>query len=191
LSFLSSYQYDELLRKAYRIATYSPDPSTQNGAFVMDKNYTVLGQACNDFTKGFWMPEDDPRSDSGRRHVTPEMLERPLKYSYVEHAERGAIYNTLKNNYEQPPVAMVCPWAACADCARAIVMSGITTLIRHKQASDRSPDRWKESIALADDILRVGRVDIVDVDAPSLFDANTDDAFNKVTILHCGERWKP
>lgn len=188
MSFLASYQYDELLRKAYRIATYSPDPSTQNGAFVMDKNYTILGQACNDFTKGFWTDQD---YKGGGRIVTPEMLERPLKYSYIEHAERGAIYDALKKNSEYPPVAMVCPWAACAECARAIVMSGITTLIRHKQASDRSPERWKESIALADDILRVGRVKILDIDAPNLFDANTDDAFNKVTIMHCEEKWKP
>lgn len=160
------HRWTDLLVYAYKEATLSPDPSSQNGALVFDQNGTMLSAACNEFPKGL--------------NVTPEMLERPLKYTYIEHAERNAIYKAFQ--HDGLPYLMVCPWAACADCARAIVQSGISVLVRHKQASDRSPERWLESIAVADDILKQCRVRVIDIDAPSL---------GAPTIRHCEELWTP
>ncbi len=153
--------YEELLVEAYQIATLSPDPSTQNGAIVLDKDFNLLGVGCNTFTKGV--------------ESSPEKLERPLKYSLVEHAERNSIYNCLAtiqpvgaslDNLWVPkgrPHTMVCPWAACVDCARAIVQCGIHILVRHQSATDRSPAHWIESIALADEILADGSVEVINV----------------------------
>jgi dCMP deaminase len=128
----------------------------------------VISQACNEFPPGL--------------EVTDEMLERPLKYTYIEHAERNAIYRSSLYGSAARPYLMVAPWSACAECARAIVCSGISVLVRHKQASDRSPERWVESIAIADDILRQGKVRIIDVDDPDI---------GGVSILHNGELWEP
>lgn len=157
-----------LLAEAYRTATQSPDPSSQAGTLVCSPLGTVLSRACNTFPPGI--------------HATPENLERPRKYEVVEHAERGALYALLRANagMTRDPV-MVAPWAACTDCARAIVLSGIKTLVRHSDVMERSPERWLESITLADEILVAGNVDIVEIAGP----------VGGPTILHCGEEWTP
>lgn len=155
----------EALVEAYTTATKSPDPSSQCGASVFGANLGFIASECNTFTAGV---------DS-----SPEKLERPLKYSYVEHAERNAIYAAARIGI--PPEIMVAPWAACTECARAIVQSGISILIRHKQASDRSPERWLESIKFADDLLLAGGVEIIEFDGHLAAPA----------IMHCEELWTP
>lgn len=160
------HTWRELLVEAYRIATGSPDPSSQAGAILFAQDGNVISQANNRFPEGL--------------DVTPEMLERPLKYTYIEHAERNAIYWAVGSG--KKPYLLVAPWAACAECARAIVQCGIRVLVRHKQASDRSPERWIESIRIADSILEQGGVRIIDVDEPNL---------GAPTIRHNGELWTP
>lgn len=196
-------QWADELRYAYRMALGSPDPSTQNGAILIrvgldgrdmddwvddwhEKGrgsiYEYMGiteaeysawvsspyvKAWNDFTEGL--------------KVTDEMYERPLKYEVLEHAERNVIYAAAREHVPTKGATIVCPWAACTDCARAIVQSGIARLVRHKQASDRSPERWVESIKLADQILLDGGVEIVDYDG----------FLNADPIRHCEELWRP
>lgn len=153
------------LKRSYTLALNSPDPSSQNGACVYDGSRQIIGRGFNGFTPGV--------------EVTPEKLERPVKYLYIEHAERAAVYDSIGQG--DNPVLMVCPWASCADCARAIVLSGIRLLVRHKDAMERKADRWADSIALADKILEAGGVEIYEyagsVDGP--------------TIMHLEELWTP
>ena len=155
----------DALRGAYRVALESPDPSTQCGALVFDEDFRFVASGCNDFTKGV--------------ENTPERLELPLKYAYVEHAERNAIFHAVGTG--KIPTIMVAPWAACTECARAVVASGIQVLIRHKQISDRSPERWRESIEFADGLMVAGGVQIIDYDG----------SLGAEPILHNGELWTP
>lgn len=174
--------YANVLTKAYERALGSPDPSTQNGALIVSEvmvgghiGFEILAGGCNEFTKGL--------------EVTPERLERPLKYTFIEHAERNAVFNAASLGVNCTEKTMVCPWAACAECARAVVASGIGKLVRHKQASERSPARWLESIALADEILLAGGVTIVEYDGVLHEDKTV---VGKVpTILHGEELWTP
>lgn len=146
------------LRIAYCLATRSPDTSTQNGAIVYDSDLRILGMGVNDFTKN--MP------------ISPDIMERPKKYAFIEHAERNAIFDVFKSGYQ--PHVMVAAWAACTDCARAIVQSGIRILVRHERID--TTGRWGESIKWADDILRFGGVEVIDIKGeigecgPVLFD---------------------
>ena len=159
-----------LLAEAYTEARFSPDPSSHVGALVCTIDGVEVSQACNTFTPGI--------------ESTPARLERPLKYDFIEHAERGAIYNLVASGGVMPPDAvMVAPWAACVDCARAIVQSGIRTLVRHNDIMRRSPPRWLESISLADTILEAGGVQIEEVWGPL--------GRGNAPILHCGEEWTP
>jgi dCMP deaminase len=140
----------EYLRLAYELALQSPDTSTQNGALLLDGNHHIIGEGVNEFTKGM--------------EITPDLLERPKKYTYIEHAERNSIYDAMNrapwDSRFDGPHAMVAAWAACADCARAIVQSGVRTLVRH----DRSGvDRWNESIEAGNEILKAGGVEIIEV----------------------------
>lgn len=132
------------LLKAYELATLSPDPSTQNGAIIISKSWEqintintdlIVGYACNTYPTGV------------KRNK--ERLERPLKYSIIEHAERGAIYQAAKDGKQTKDCTMFVPWFACADCARSIICSGIKNIIGHKQMMEKTPAHWKESIEIA------------------------------------------
>lgn len=174
--------YANIMRYAYEFAKDSPDPSTQNGAVIVNEiligdhfGFEVLAHGCNTFTKGV--------------KCSPEKLERPLKYSYIEHAERNCIYHAASQGVCLTGKTMICPWAACIDCARAIIQSGITKLVRHKDASDRSPERWIESIAIADELFVASDIEIVEF--TGVLHEMSSVAGVVPTIMHCEEEWTP
>jgi dCMP deaminase len=144
------------MKGAYQFARNSPDPSTQNGAVLVDfqdprhpDGYFVTG-ACNTFPNGV--------------RVTHERLERPLKYSVIEHAERNVIYSAAALGEKVRGLTMYCPWFACAECARAIIQSGVIEVVGHQSIFDLPDSRWKESITLAHTLLREADVAIRIVD---------------------------
>lgn len=134
------------LRAAYREALLSPDTSTKLGAIVVDGGWNVaVGR--NEFVRGF-----------GDK---PEHHERPLKYAITEHAERNAIFGVYRRRCFCTGLTLVCPWVACPDCARAIVLSGIREVICHKECMDRTPDRWRELVDMGLLILERGGVKLI------------------------------
>lgn len=143
------------LSEAYQLATKSPDPSTQNGAIIVSALWReqkpqgtfVYGRGYNTFP---------PKVKSSNERLT-----RPLKYSYIEHAERSAIYDAAIFGKELRGTTMFVPWAACADCARGIICSGISELVVHQPMLDHSPDHWKESISNAFEMLDEAGVQII------------------------------
>ena len=159
--------WKSFLQVAYRLAEDSPDPSTKNAALLIDDNGTVLSSGINEFPRGV--------------HYTDERWERPLKYQCIEHAERNAIFSATKAGIATDGLTMVCSWATCADCARAIIQVGIRRLVTHKDAYDRSPDRWKESIAIAFTMLEEAEIEVVFCKGK----------IGDVSHLHSGERWDP
>lgn len=150
---------EDALRLAYKKALQSPDPSTQNGAFIYDEYFRPIGEGCNTFTRGV--------------KVTSDLLERPKKYTYIEHAERSSLFDVLANQSGKPYIMVVC-WAACADCARAIASCGIKYLVRHKREDETG--RWGQSIIDGDIIMKAAGVEIIEIEgklgycAPVLFD---------------------
>ena len=136
------------LRTGYQLAYASIDPSTQNAAFLAHTNgQPVFGTtAWNRFPNGILHHAD--------------RWERPVKYSYVEHAERGCIYEAAKHGIPTKGATMVCPWAACPDCARGIICSGISRLVRH-QVEDSA--HWADAIAVADQMLAEAGVEVITI----------------------------
>lgn len=158
--------YKEFLAVAYREATNSHDPSTQNGALILiDGKIETL---------------DHNRFPDGVEEL-PERYERPLKYKVIEHAERNAIFAAAKKGICTHGATMVCPWAACSDCARAIIQAGIKTLVTHKQAFDRSPDHWKKDIEIAFTMFEEAKINIVWYDG----------IVGGPEVLHSGQKWNP
>lgn len=96
-------------------ADKSPDPNTQNAAFLVAPDNTILTKKANQFPLGILS--------------TKERWKRPLKYYYVEHAERNAIYQAARLGIQTDGTILYCPWFACADCARAIIQAGIVEVI--------------------------------------------------------------
>lgn len=137
------------LKTAYGLAKGSPDPSTQLGALIVDPLGEVIGIGCNTFPRGV--------------QKTAERLERPLKYNYIEHAERNAIFSALRNGSNTVGATMICPYIICHDCARAVIQSGITTLVGHSKANGNA--RWTDSINIGLIMLEEAGVAVEWIDA--------------------------
>lgn len=127
------------------VAQHSVDPSVQNGAVIVTPNGTIA-IGYNGLTTGV--------VDS------PDKWERPEKYMWVEHAERAAVLHAAAKGVATSGAAMFCPWASCADCARAIVESGITSLYRLPMGAASG---WTESITIGDLIMSAAGVNIYTV----------------------------
>ncbi len=156
------------LHYAYEgVAKQSHDPSTQNGALLINEQGALLAIDVNRFPDG--VLENDER------------WERPLKYKIIEHAERNVIFRLARQGIKTESLIMVCPWAACSDCARAIIQCGIKKLVTHKQAHDRSPEFWQKEMDVAFTMLREANVEIV------MFDG----VLGVQGIRHSGQLWNP
>ncbi len=161
--------FRDLILTAYEVAfKESTDTSTKIGAVIIDNNGKILVSGANAFI------HPDMALD-------PKNHERPLKYKLTEHAERAAIYKAAFAGVPLVGQTMVCPWACCSDCARGIVLSGIQLVIAHQQAFDKTPDRWREEVALGINILESNGVSY------TLYDGKIGGIEN----LFDGEIWRP
>lgn len=84
---------------------------------------------------------------------------RPGKYAFVEHAERAVIYKAARQGMQVAGTIMACSHFPCADCARAIVMSGIPGICVAGTFDDVST-AWADSQKTARDILSEAGVSI-------------------------------
>ena len=127
---------------SYQKATHSPDASTQNGAVIVDGERFIA-----------W----------GENHVPDGILANvENKYDYWEHAERAAIYQAAWLGERVKGCTMFCPWAACPNCARGIILSGISRLVVHKERMVLTPDRCKDPVAVGLKMLREAGVEVVE-----------------------------
>lgn len=151
--------YADLLRRCYRHAEfYSDDLSNRNAALLIDERNTPLAIECNR------IPDRVEKSDE-------RISQRPKKYAFIEHAERGVIYKAARQGIATQGLTMVCPWFACADCARAIVCAGITKVVGHEQRMemtslgrdqvvDTVSNRWSVTVSDGDKILQEAGVEL-------------------------------
>ena len=130
------------LRMAYANAVESIDPSTQNGAVLYWPN-------------GDHMPIGDCNRPPERIAVTAEQLaDRDYKLRVMEHAERNAIYAAAWYGVSVCDATMYACWASCAECARAIICSGIRELVAHKNLAQDERPEWSASIAAGDAMMK-------------------------------------
>lgn len=155
--------FSELLRNCYKVASeQSDDLSNQNAACFVLADGTVTDPIPNRLPAGI--------------KKTPERIRtRPTKYDFIEHAERGAVYEAARKGINLEGSTMVCPWIACADCSRAIVLSGVKRVITHKRRNeltslgrdkivDTVSDRWVNPISNGEIILMEAGIEVVQYD---------------------------
>ena len=121
-------------------AAASHDPHTQNGAVLVPNVAAYVFIGVNRVPKGIY--------------AAPDRLIRPLKYKYIEHAERAAIYAAARFGTPTQNAALYCPWFACTDCARAIILAGIKEVVGHVKPRAATPQRWTAEIVQAEAMLR-------------------------------------
>jgi len=103
-----------------REASRSIDKDTQVGCLVVspDGNTKVRGHNA--------LP-------AGISAILPARLSRPTKYSWIEHAERNAIYAAAHDGISLAGCIMYVDLTPCVDCARGIVQAGIKEVVVSKQ----------------------------------------------------------
>lgn len=98
----------------------SKDPKTQTGACIVDSQKKIVGMGYNGLPKGcdddnpiFWSDEDENAEFS--------------KHSYVIHAEKNAIYNSI--SYDLTGATIYITLHPCPNCAQAVIQVGIKRVV--------------------------------------------------------------
>jgi dCMP deaminase len=125
----------DILREAVQHAAFaSDDPNTQNAAILASPGYRPV-YAANAIPLGI-------AKATGR-------LVAPAKYQWIEHAERAAIYEAAATGIPTAGATLYCPWFACTDCARAIIMAGIREVVGLAACRNATPARWLANVEAA------------------------------------------
>lgn len=94
----------------------SPDPRTKIGCIIVRPDKSILSEACNTFPKGVV-------------NTIQDRTEAPLKYLWIEHAERNAIYSAARQGFSTEGCTIFIDLSPCVDCARAIIQAGLVEVV--------------------------------------------------------------
>lgn len=126
---------------------FSKDPSTKVGCILLaPESYQVLSIGYNG------MPRNINESNQSR-------WERPIKYSYVEHAERNCLYNACRSGtctYNSIAISTLYP---CCDCCRALIQSGIKTVVTMEP--DTSNPRWGNDFVISKEMFEEANINMI------------------------------
>jgi len=136
----------KFIKLSSHISDWSKDKNKKVGAVIVDSDNIVLSMGYNGIPRGC----DD--TDESR-------YERPIKYFFTEHAERNAIYHAARHGVSLKGCKMYVTLFPCADCARAMIQSGITKLIAPKPNLEH--EVWGEHFKAAIQMMEEAKIDII------------------------------
>ena len=100
----------------------------------------------------------DPSTKVGAIVVGPdrEILERPTKYDFFEHAERNAVYNACLIGASLKGCVIYVTSMPCPDCARAIIQSGIKMVVTYKPEFDENAPQntWRDKLVFSEEMFK-------------------------------------
>lgn len=137
------------------IKQWSKDPHTKVASVIIGPRQEVLAIGYNGLPRGV--------NDN-----VPERYERPAKYTWTEHSERNAIFNAAARGIPLEGSTLYSSQFPCADCARGIIQSGVSTVV----CPDYEPDNYSHVAVhktdVAEQMLKEAGVEIVyyDQDTP-------------------------
>ncbi|SMC91118.1 deoxycytidylate deaminase [Primorskyibacter flagellatus] len=103
---------------AREMASWSEDRDRHVGAVIVGQGHEVRASGYNGLPRGVSAAED-ARFDRASGE----------KFHWVEHAERNAIYNAARSGAALEGCTIYVTRFPCADCARAIIQSGIACVV--------------------------------------------------------------
>lgn len=125
-------------------ATWSKDKKRKVGAVIVDER-RIISTGFNGIPSGC--------SDNiEERHI------KPSKLLYFEHAERNAIYSAARYGIRTNNCHMYLTWFPCADCARAIIQSGIKRVVCYEP--NWNDDTWGTTFSASKEMLEEAGVSI-------------------------------
>jgi dCMP deaminase len=146
-----------LFALAKQVGEWSSDPSRKVGSVIVGHRNDVRALGYNGLPRNV---ED-----------TSGLFERPLKYLWIEHAERNAIYSAARGGVPLVGCRMYVSWFPCADCARAIVQVGLSEVVCVEP--DWEDPVWSDHFAQSMRILNAGSIGL-------RFYKNTEDTSSPV-----------
>ena len=116
----------------------SKDPNSQVGACIVSEDNKILSMGYNGFPKGCSDDEFPWAREGDDLHT---------KYFYVTHSELNAILNYRGGSLEGAKALCVSLFP-CNECAKAIIQSGIKTIVYDcdKYARHTGSDRLQENV---------------------------------------------
>ena len=133
------------MKVAYEVSNNSRDTSTKVGCVIMRDEYPLT-----------WSWNGFPR------HIDDNIVERynrPLKYTFTEHAERNAINNCARGGISTLNAILYTTLMPCHECARSIIQAGIRMVVY----SDIESDRFKESSDYARIMFKEANVELIKI----------------------------
>ena len=140
-----SNKWDLRFMDVAKLASSWSKDTTKVGAVIVDNDgivvsmgYNGLPRGCNDSIKERWL--------------------NPAKKLYAEHAERNSIYHAVRHGKPVVGCTLYSTLFPCADCAKAMIQSGIKTVVTTKP--DFNNKSWGESFRAAITMLKEAKVNI-------------------------------
>ena len=133
---------------AEQVKLKSKDNNTQIGVVIIGKDNEIVSTGYNSFPRGI--------NDS-----ILSRQDRPEKYFWFEHAERNAIYNAARIGVSTLGTTMYMTCGiSCADCARAIINSGISKIVLREGRGAANP-KWQESAERSQQMFKEAGIEII------------------------------
>lgn len=141
------------------VAKKSKDPSSKIGAVIVGPDHEIRSSGFNGFPRGI-----DEVQDASR-------WERPIKYDYVEHAERNAVYNAARIGVSTKGCTLYIygfgpPCVPCINCTKAAIQCGITRIVGYSYKD--APEQWVRELEFSYNLLNEAGVEIVEYESSSL-----------------------
>ncbi len=155
MNILNEKWSGRILDMALKVASWSKDDSTKVGAVITTDEGRPVSWGFNGMAMGI----DD---------TVPERLIRPNKYKWMCHAERNAL--DLANGSVEGCIMFV-TFSPCSSCAQSIIQRKIkAVVVESNNTADKMPDRWKEDMLIALEMLKEAKVEVISAAAEQPID---------------------
>ena len=123
-------RWDEYVMGVAKLAAmHSKDPNTQVGSCIVSEDNNILSMGYNGFPKGC-SDEEFPWERDGEDELA-------TKYPFVTHSELNAILNYRGGTLEGAKLYVTL--FPCNECAKAIIQSGIKTIVYDSNKYENEP----------------------------------------------------
>lgn len=136
----------KFIKLSKHISDWSKDKNKKVGAVIVDNDNIVLSMGYNGIPRGC----DDTNECR---------YERPTKYLFTEHAERNAIYHAARHGVSLKGCKMYVTLFPCADCARAMIQSGISKIIAPEPNLEH--EVWGDHFKAAIQMMEEAKIEII------------------------------
>ncbi len=146
VSLSSDLLHKTWLKTCYQLAQKSKHPTTKIAALLV-KDQQIILDGKNELPEGV--------------KAIAERFADINRHLYSNHAKRDLVYKAAKNGIATNNLCIVTSWHPCLQCANAIISSGISQLVIHKQMVERTNENWQLEMLEAAQILVEAGIEVL------------------------------